>query len=140
MAKKTIGAFAIGLFLTAILSGCISLRIAGNVKDPSADFDKAYAQIQKIEKSHPNRVGRPGRLCLLVYDGSEQQLVKLSFPMWIVNACLDAGLKEAEGEGDFDIHGNVDLDWQSIKDLSQIGPGLLLEVVEENERVLIWLK
>lgn len=139
MAKKAFPAASV-LFLVISLSGCIGLRISDNVDDPSADFDRAYAQIDKIEKSHPNREGRPGRLCLLVYDGQERKLVRLTIPMWIVNACLDAGLKQAEHDGDFDIDEKVEVDWQSIKDLSQVGPGLLVEVVEENEKVLIWLK
>jgi hypothetical protein len=126
--------------LTLMLSGCVSLRIAGDVDDPGRYFKDAYAQIEQIHKAHPGREGRAHRLNLLVYDGSERKVVRLGVPMWVVNACLEAGVDVSEHNRDFDFEQRFKVDWQSIKDLSQVGPGLLVEAVDDQEKVLIWLK
>lgn len=128
------------LFLTAFSAGCISIRVSGEVDDPRPYFDKAYAQIERIHQDHPHREGRPHRLCLLIHDNAEHRIVKLSVPLWIVNACLKAGVEIAEHDHDFDFEKRYDLAWRSIKDLSQVGPGLLVEVVDDKDKVLIWLK
>ncbi len=141
MTKRTIPWQAVAaLALMAGLSGCVGIRIVGNIRDAGPYFEKAQARIEKIHRSFPHREGRPHRLHLLVHDSSSDKLVKLSVPMWIVEACLEAGAEAAEGKDEFKFERRYKVDWRSIEDLSGVGPGLLVQVEDEQNRVLIWLE
>ena len=37
-------------------------------------------------------------------------------------------------------HTKYDFEWEALRDLGKIGPGLLVEVVSEDDQVLVWLK
>jgi hypothetical protein len=138
--KKTLGQAVVALALIAGLSGCVGIRIVGNVDDPSPYFKKAQARIETIHRNFPDREGRPHRLHLLVHDSSSHKIIKLSVPMWIVEACLKAGAEAAEEKDEFKFERRYDLEWRSIKDLSRVGPGLLVELEDDQDRVLIWLE
>ena len=43
-------------------------------------------------------------------------------------------------ESEIDFKDRYDFDWSEIKDLNRIGPGLLVEVEDEENKILIWLK
>lgn len=138
--KTTVWQALAALVLTAGLSGCVGIRIIGNVDDPSPYFRKARTRIEMIHRNFPDRDGRLHRLHLLVHDNSSHKIVKLSVPMWIVEACLEAGAEAAEGKDEFRFERRYELDWRSIKDLSKVGPGLLVEVEDDQNKVLIWLE
>ena len=72
------------------------------------------------------------------YKEQEHELVKISAPFWFVNTCMDIGIKNSDDES-FDIEERYDIDWRDIKELEQIGPGLLVEIDDEESKVLIWL-
>jgi hypothetical protein len=122
-------------------SGCFSLRIQENVNDPSPYFQRAYAQIEKIHQNDPERAGHPHRLYLLIYDGAERKLVKMGLPLWVVEAGLKPEKDSADcRRRDFQLGHRYNIAWRSIIDVSQLGPGLLVEVVDEKAKILIWLK
>ncbi len=125
-----------------VLNGCFVLQIQGNVKYPSKVIEKARNKIHKIHAKYPERGGRAYKLNLLVYDGSSRDLVRISAPMWLVNLCLKMGLKHAKYEIEDSTSSYFDIDWNEFANLSELGPGLLLEVedLEENTLVLIWLE
>ena len=122
------------------LSACLCIKIAENVKNPSPYFKRAYRQIEEIQRHYPNREGRPHHIHLLIYDGSDRDVIEITAPLWLVNGCIDLGMSVAERENEFDFEERYDFDWEAIRDLGQIGPGLLVEVDDEDGRVLIWLK
>ncbi|MBM3285048.1 MAG: hypothetical protein FJY81_04185, partial [Candidatus Aminicenantes bacterium] len=88
-----LGAAAALAVLTA-LTGCIGVRIIGGVEDSAPHFRKGRARIEAIHRNHPDRQGQARRLRLLIHDGSSRKVIKLSIPVWIVEACLKAGEKE----------------------------------------------
>jgi len=122
--------------LSLVLSACLTVQVKKGVDDPSPYFEKAYRQIERIHQEFPSREGWARRIHVLVYDGSSGELIKATAALWLVNGCLDLGTKAAEWSGDFE--GDFEFDWRAIKDLGQVGPGLLIEVEDERDRVLIW--
>ena len=126
------------LVMVTLVSGCFTVRIIKNVENPDRYFDLAYAKIEKIHERHPNREGRSRRINVLIYKEQEHELVKISAPFWFVNTCMDIGIKNSDDES-FDIEERYDIDWRDIKELEQIGPGLLVEIDDEESKVLIWL-
>ena len=79
-------------FLVAILTtGCfVEVR---HVDDPRPAFDRARAEAAQV-------AGRPGRaqqVNVLVYERDEQQLVKVSLPMWIAQPSGVAPKRRSRG-------------------------------------------
>lgn len=120
------------------LSGCFTVRVITNVKHPDRYFSSAYKRIDDIHKKRPNREGRADSIQMLVYEASERQIVKVSAPFWLINTCMDIGIKAADEEG-FEFDERYDFDWSDIKDIEKLGPGLLVEIEDEESKVLIWL-
>jgi len=134
---KVAGVVILPLFFCA----CLSVQIIGHVDNPDRYFSKAYLQVEKLHQKYPHREGRAHRLYVLVHENSEGKLIQVSVPIWLVNACLHWGLKAAESEHEFrEIKRRYDLDWRAIRDIGQFGPGLLVEVNDEDTKILVWLK
>jgi hypothetical protein len=136
---KKVTQFALLILIPLILSGCFTVRVIRNVKNPEHYFSSAYKRIDTIHQKRPNREGRADSIQVLVYEASERQLVKVSAPFWLVNTCMDIGIKVADEEEGFEFDERYDFDWRDIKDLEQLGPGLLVEIEDEESKVLIWL-
>ncbi len=119
--------------------GCFTVRVIRNVKDPDRYFSAAHKRIMDIHQKRPNREGRANSIRVLVYEASERQIVKVSAPFWLVNTCMDIGIKAADEEEGFEFDERYDFDWKDIKDLEKLGPGLLVEIEDEESKVLIWL-
>ncbi|UCC39148.1 MAG: hypothetical protein JSV96_15290 [Candidatus Aminicenantes bacterium] len=128
------------VFLVLFLSACFNVRIIENVKSPDRYFKKAYGQIEEIHRRYPDRERRPDTIQILIYEEKENKIVKVSTPIWLANGCLDLGMWAAEKEGEINFEGRYDFDWSDIRDLSRIGSGLLVEIEDEKNKVLIWLK
>lgn len=131
--------FALLIIIPLLLSGCLTVRVIRDVKNPDRYFKPAYKRIDSIHKKRPNRQGRADSIKVLVYEASERQLVKVSAPFWLVNTCMDIGIKAADEEEGFEFDERYDFDWSDIKDLEKLGPGLLVEIEDEESKVLIWL-
>jgi hypothetical protein len=134
---------AIALILTFFsLNGCLIFQLQENVKYPSRVFEKAKSRINEIHAKYPERKGIVHRVNMLIYDGESRDLIRISVPMWLVNLCLKVGLKYAEYDIEKSTSPYFDLNLKKLTDLSELGPGLLLEVedLEENTHVLIWLE
>lgn len=139
---KTITWTRIALLLTALpfLAACFGLEIESGVRDPEAYFARAEREIASLAKKGPRESLRANTLCLLVYDGGDDQVIRFSVPLWIVKDGLDLGEEGSHGRHDSDIAKRYDMEWQAIKDLGSYGPGLLVSIEEEDNRVLIWTK
>ena len=133
----------VGLVLLAFLvTGCFSVSIVENVKNPDRHFRNAYERIEKISRKYPDRRAFPHEIHVLVYEESDRQLVKVCTPLWFVDTCVEAGVSIAEREQDFEFAEKYDFDWHQLKNWKEMGPGLLVEVedLEEGTKVLVWLE
>lgn len=128
------------MILPFLLSACFGLQVVKNVKKPERYFKRAYRQIEKIHEQYPNREGRTRSIHVLIYDCSERKIIQASAPVWMVNACMDMGTWAVEESEEFDFEERYDFDLGEIRDLDQIGPGLLVEVNDEKNKILIWLE
>jgi len=137
--KKMMKAGAI-VFIFLLLSSCFSISIVERVKNPDRYFKSAYRQIEEIQRHDPRRERRAHHLQMLIYENSDGEMIRMRLPLWLVNGCLDLGMRAAKNERDFDFEEKYDFDWRAIKDLGRLGKGLLVEVEDEENRVLIWLE
>ncbi|MBN1224079.1 MAG: hypothetical protein JXB23_12600 [Candidatus Aminicenantes bacterium] len=134
----TVTLASLALVLIALLSGCLTVRVIKNVKDPDRHFVQAYKRIEDIHKRNPEREGRTHRIHALFFEASEQELIRISAPFWIIDSCLDFRITTSDEEF-FDFNHRYDIDWKDIRDLQQMGPGLLVEIDDEDGKVLIWV-
>jgi len=132
--------FGLLMMLPLILGACFGLQIVKNVKKPERYFKRAYRRIERIHEQYPNREGRPRSIHVVIYDCSERKIIQASAPVWMVNACMDMGTWAVEESESFDFEERYDFDLGEIRDLEQIGPGLLVEVNDEKNKILIWLE
>ena len=122
-------------------TGCL-VQIT-KVADPAPIFQQARLEAGRY-------AGKPGRareVNVLVYEKDEQQLIRVSLPIWLVKKIE----RHADG-GDIDIDMDMDDDDADhvkrvlkrrirMEDIEKAGLGTLVEVEEENgEQVLVWLK
>ncbi len=128
------------ILLALWLTACFGVKIVENVKNPDRYFRRAYHQIDRIHELYPDRQGRPRTIHVLVYDSSERKIIRVSSPVWVVNACMDMGAWTVEKGEEFDFEEQYDFEWQELRDLDQIGPGLLMELDDEENKILVWLE
>lgn len=121
-----------------VVSGCL-VQIE-HIRDPRPHFEAARREAARLQ----GRRGPAKELNLLVYDASEQKLVRVSIPMWLA--------RKIESRVDWDK--DVDLDWDdkqrasrtvrrhvNLEEIEKAGLGLLVEVDEDDgEQVLVWLR
>lgn len=139
--KTSAPARAAGLALIVLsLTACISVRTERGVKNADRQFEKASAEIARIEGTRSDGARRPHRLCVLVHDAEQGELVRVSVPMWLVDAGLSLGADASGHEHGRSSGDRYELEWSAIKDLGRFGRGLLVSVEEERARVLVWLK
>ena len=128
------------ILLALFLNACLNVRVIENIENPDLYFKKAYSQIEEIHRRYPDRDGKPDMIHILIYEGSERKVVKITTPIWLANGCMDLGMWAAEREREIDFEDRYDFDWSGIKDLRRIGSGLLVEIENEKDRILIWMK
>jgi len=130
------------VMMVLVLTGCL-IDIDSDVDYPAGLFKQTLKKIEILHTKDPGRRGTVSNLNILVYDGSDRKLVKLSLPITAVSETLkgidfendDSMKKYSKKIGGIKVK-NMDF-------LDRMGPGLLLEteVEEENHKVhaLIWL-
>jgi hypothetical protein len=143
MIKKLV-LLTVVFLIMLFFAGC-HLDIRKNVDYPAGLFKDTMKKIEAIQAKDPGRKGKVANLNFLVYDGEDRQLISLSIPIEITKMAI----KESEfGEnGDLKKYSekikDVDIDFDKLKDLDRLGPGLLVEVEVKEEKgnvhVLVWL-
>jgi hypothetical protein len=128
------------ILLSLLLISCFRVQVKKSVNNPHTYFKRANRQIEKIHRYFPNRQGKPSRIFVLLYNQNSREMIQISAPIWLANACMEVGMSAVEESDDFDFEERYDFDWSGIKDVSRIGPGLLLEVDDEKNKILIWLR
>lgn len=127
--------------LPLFLCACFRVQVIDHARNPQAYFDKAYGQIERLERDRPDRRGRAHELVLLIHEDSEDQIIKVSVPLWLVNFGIRMGMKAAEHDRPYHKwKDRYEFDWRAVKDLGQFGPGLLVAVDDERDKILIWLE
>jgi hypothetical protein len=135
MRKQAILAAAVA---GALSSGCL-VQIE-HVRDPRSHFEAARREAARLQ----GRRGPAKELNVLVYDASDQKLVRVSIPMWLA--------RKIESRVDWDK--DMDFSWDekdrvrrsvrrhvNLKEIERAGLGLLVEVEEDDgEQVLVWLR
>ena len=97
----------------------------------SRENGKVRTEVRRRDR--PSDV-RPTSLHVMVWDPSEELLVNVRIPLWLLrfgdNATVDFS------ESDSDIVGDLDV---TLEDIDYHGPGLVLDYQDANqERVLLW--
>ena len=140
--KKSIAAARIAALLAVLFVGtsCLGIHIRQGVRDADRYFERARKDILKIQDEDPGRHGRVHQVCVLVHDRDSQELIEVSTPLWMANACLGMVAEAAEHEGDHGLKDRYDLDLRELGDLRRFGPGLLVEINDEDSHVLVWLR
>ncbi len=126
--------------LVLFMTGCFGVEITNDVRDPGPYFARALREIESLGEIGRQGGPRARTFCLLAYDRGDHELVRLSVPMGIVEGALDSDADDSGWNRDFDLGKRYDIDWKAIKDLGSLGPGLLVSIDDDDNRVLIWLK
>ena len=139
MIKRLLLILLLLIFIFSI-AGCISLKIERNVDYPAALFKKTEKKIEKIHsKRNAGKKSITG-IHLLIYDGKDRKLVSFSIPKNMIECGMDLAL--AEGEKELKKHScdYVDINWDKVRNLNHLCPGLIIEVedLEQKTHVLIW--
>jgi hypothetical protein len=124
------------LLVAILTTGCFVE--VNHVDDPRPAFKRARAEAAAV-------AGRPGRahqVNVLVYEPDDQQLVKVSIPLWIARK-----IAKHEG-GDMDEGDEVGERVQrrlehrlKLEDLEKAGRGTVVEVEDDDgSQVLVWLR
>jgi hypothetical protein len=135
--NKILSQVVLAALVPLLLSACFNVKIISNVKNPDRYFDRAYDEIERLHRNYPDRDGDVHKINVLLYENSDRKLIKVSAPFWVLDTCMDIG-KEA-ADDDFDFRENYEFDWEGLKDLSKIGPGLLVEIDDEDTKILVWI-
>ena len=124
------------LLVAALTTGCfVEVR---HVSDPGRAFERARAEAAEVAR-HP---GRAQQLNVLVYERDDQQLIKVSLPMWIARKIA----KHEGGEIDFDDEVGERVQRRlehrlRLEDLEKAGRGMVVEVEDDDgSQVLVWLR
>jgi len=127
----------IGLVLA--MSGCLSVEVIENVKNPGAYFRDAQREIERVSGRRRHR-RNPEQIHILVYEKKDRRIVRLTTPVWMVDECSDLGYWIEEGKDEFDLEIRYDFDRSKFRNLKHKRPGLLAEINDRGNRVLIWLE
>ena len=104
------------------------------VSNPGPAFAKARREAAQAARQG----GRADSLNVLAYDPEDQELVRVSVPMWLVRKmdCDDSDLDLGDEKTRRKLERHL-----RLEDIQKAGPGLLVEVEEEGgEQVLVWLR
>lgn len=135
----------------AVLAGLLGagcLVQIDHVRDPGPEFEAARREAARLQ----GRKGPAKELNVLVYDASEQKLVRVRLPMWLarkIERRIDWDDDARDSRGD-DRRGRRDDDDRverairrhvNLREIEKAGLGLLVEVEDdEGEQVLVWLR
>jgi hypothetical protein len=124
------------LLVATLTAGCFVE--VNHVDDPRPAFNRARAEAAAVA----GHSGRAHQVNVLVYEPDDQQLVKVSIPLWIAR-------KIAKHEGgetllDDEVGERVQRRLEhrlKLEDLEKAGRGTVVEVLDDDgSQVLVWLR
>jgi hypothetical protein len=119
-----------------------------------AAFREARAEAQRIA----GRSGSARQVNVLVFDPDDEKLVRIQVPMWLAKKVYRTaeGRDDEKGRARPPVNGDgIEIDFDDserdvarqlhrrvrLEDLEKAGPGILVEVEEDDgEQVLVWLR
>jgi hypothetical protein len=103
--------------------------------DVTSSYRSALAKVERLERTPESGRGRARAVHFWAYDAGEDRLVRGSIPIWLLRR-----IANHEMDGEIDLGGGASSRNFKIDDLLLRPPGLLVEAVKEEDRVLIWLQ
>lgn len=97
-------------------------------------YQSAWAKVERIERIPVEKRGRAHSVHVWAYDAGEDKLITASVPLWLVRKIAKHSFDDDLEIGDAPLQPTV-----KMEDLLNRGPGLVVQVEEEKERVLVWL-
>ena len=95
--------------------------------------ENGKVRAEVLRRDRPSEV-LPESLHVLVWDPSDERLVNVRIPLWLLRFGADAMVDFSEEDGD--VLGDLDL---SLEDIDHHGPGLVLDYQDaDRELVLLW--
>jgi len=137
------------LILPAVLlslSACFYVNVSRTDRFPAEAFTQAQQAIARIAAADPQRRGHVRKLHVMVYEGDDGELVRASFPIWLVKLGMKWDAKDEEARDHRDTLAKAadtaGVDWDDPDTLIRLGPGLIAQVdeVEDDTHVLVWLE
>ena len=109
-----------------------------HVADPSRAFARARDEAVRDGARH----GRASELNVLAWDPGDNEMVRVSVPLWLLHSVEhDVDWDDIDGEGHDHERWRRQMGRLRWEDIERAGPGILLEVTEdEGDRVLVWLR
>ena len=95
--------------------------------------ENGRVRTEVLRRDRPSEL-RPESLHVMVWDPSDERLVEVRIPLWLLRFGNNATVNFSETDGD--VVGDLDL---SVEDIDYHGPGLVLDYQDaDRERVLLW--
>jgi len=123
-----------------LTTACFAVRVSRNVGDPVFYFDRAHRKIARIHRTDPGRRDRGHEVHIMIYDQSDLELIRVSAPFWLVDKCMELGRESDEWDDEREIEDRYDFDWRGLEGLHELGPGLLVEIEDDEAHILIWIE
>jgi hypothetical protein len=141
MLKKTLFLLLM-VILTLGATACLNLHVQEDVDFPVGRFDSARETIESLQRRNPDRIGRARAMHMLIYDGEERELVTGVLPLWLVKLGVEKIEEHGKGRPHDVADRYVDFDSCTLREMSRLGPGLLIQVDDEGDgtHVLLWLE
>ncbi len=139
--KKQILILAMVLVAFLFMAGCKNMLLEFDVDYPTERFAETLKKIDRIHTLDPHRKGKVNQLNFLIYVGEERKLIAFSVPIETLQKTLSGdNAKNLEIDEVTEKVGPVK--WEKFKKLENLGPGLLLEAIVEEQKgkvhLLIW--
>lgn len=118
-----------------LLSGCLVHidRYGGGI---DRAFTTARAEIDH-RLNNPRKAGKkPRSVRIWIFEEGDDAILKVSVPMWMARKAARHALESQEEQDDLATLARYGV---SIEDVLSSQRGLLMEVMDDGDRVLIWL-
>lgn len=117
------------------LSSCLVVAVEKDSGRGEAVLERARERVLRLTSNSSS--SRPHRLKILVYDPDENQLVRISLPLWLVKNGLEQALDYRNSDSYQDFEFEARALSQTLREMLR---GLVAEVWTDREKVLLWLE
>jgi hypothetical protein len=140
--RRRMGLAAVALAALLGLPGCW-VWIDSNPRNVEQKFASALEKVADLQAIPADQRGRPRKVRVLVYDSSEDHLISVSAPMWLVRRLAEHAGEEARNEMDdagADGLGRARRHGLTMDRILDGSKGLMLQADEDGERILVWVE
>lgn len=133
--------FQTAVILTGLLvfCGCLGVEIKQNINNPDRYFARALDRIERLRLDGIDRPSSPRKVCVLIYDGDERELIQVKTPLWLIEMFASGERDDQKCDwGGYE--DKWDFDWKDWKNIKDMGAGLLVRIEDEDGQILVWLE